>query len=118
MGPIVIVLAMSFVHLAPSMLSVRVMVATFSMISLTISSRDVKEPSNSPIPNQVPLRVVSLLTIPGVNMSADNSTAQPMVRSVLTTLEIVSLFIPFCKPMNTPSSFRCGSISCVSHLVS
>ena len=33
-------------------------------------------------------------------------TTAPMVRSTPTTSEIMSLVMPFCSPITTPSSFR------------
>ena len=44
--------------------------------------------------------------MPGVNISEDNSTTQPIVRSGPTTSRMVSAVMAFCMPISMPSGAR------------
>ena len=105
-GPIVMQLAISFVHLTPSILGVSSVTPTWAMRARTSSARGVSDPSSSPTANQVPLRGVFRWMKPGVKISAESSTQQPTTRSRPMTEAMVSLFMLFCTPTKTPSPLR------------
>ena len=75
-------------------------------------------PPSEPSPIQVRAGSVLRRTRPGVNISDDNSTTQPMVRSAPTTSTISSATMQFCMPISMPSGARCGLISSQAQRVS
>ena len=70
------------------------------------------------MPIQVFFGGVLRFTRPGVNISDDNSTTQPIVRAGPTTSRIVLAVMAFCMPISMPSGARCGLIISHAHRVS